>query len=825
MKFNYLYLIFLTSMSFIPPLACAEEISLPPDLTKKNHVDHERNYNLGATGLRGWIYTKANNDLDSQQGRTTTTSRQILVTHVGTKTPAEGIIKVGDIILGAGEKLFIDDARKSIASAIQEAEKDENNGILKLTIWRAGKIDKFIIKLRVMGSYTATAPYNCKKSKLIFDEACKVLEKEKLKFDWSGAVSGLALLATGDLKYLPKLKEFAHELGPKTLQLELKDGQVVWDWAYNDIFLCEYFLKTGDQEVLHAIEQYTIFLSKGQSMYGTFGHGISGLTTDGQLHGSIPPYGPVNAAGLVANIAIVMGKKCGVKDPEIDPAIDRGSKFFGYFVGKGAIPYGEHMPWANHDNNGKNAMAAILFALQGDKPKETKFFAKMVTASYQNREYGHTGQGFSYLWGALGANAGGPLATTAFIKEALWHLDLVRRCDGSFTYDGDEQYGAGMTDDDTYYGASDYGGLSPTASYVLTYSLPLKNICLTGRDENKANWLDEKDVSEAIYSGHFDVTRLSLTNDQLIEAFKDWSPIVRSWAAEELGKRQESSQLVPKLITMAEGPDPYQRQGAAEALGFINDPSALSVLVRLLTHEDRWLRVKAANALKRMTDKAKPIIPEMLKAVVDTAKPVYPVVWEDPIQLTHGELAAALFDGLLSKSIKGVDSKLLYPAIQAVARNPDGMARATLSNMFENQLSAADVEKLAPDLVEAIKNPCPADTMFSADIRMSAFRALNKYHYKEVIDLGVIFAKTQGGHGSETRTGEIVNIIASYGTAAKGAVPGLLELVQTLNQQTRNHEFPADLNIRRIKDVKKAIALIKGATTQPVLRTIEIDSK
>lgn len=63
-----------------------------------------------------------------------------------------------------------------------------------------------------------------------------------------------------------------------------------------------------------------------------------------------------------------MGKKCGVTHPEIDPAIDRGAKFFGYYVDKGSIPYGEHMPWASHDNNGKNAMTAVLYAVQAAAP-------------------------------------------------------------------------------------------------------------------------------------------------------------------------------------------------------------------------------------------------------------------------------------------------------------------------------------------------------------------------------------------------------------------------------------------------------------------------
>ena len=124
----------------------------------------------------------------------------------------------------------------------------------------------------------------------------------------------------------------------------------------------------------------------------------------------------------------------------------------------------------------------MLFGLQGGRTEEARFFAKMAVAGHRNRECGHTGQGFSYLWGALGANVGGPEAVAAFFKEASWHFDLVRRCDGSFTYDGGEQYGAGKTDDNTYYGKSGYCGLSPNATYVLTYSLPLKKILLTGRE-------------------------------------------------------------------------------------------------------------------------------------------------------------------------------------------------------------------------------------------------------------------------------------------------------------------------------------------------------
>ena len=87
-----------------------------PDLTKDTQsVDRKLTYNLGATGLRGWIYTKAANNLDAAQGRTTLASRQILVTHVGAASPADGVVMVDDVILGVDGKPFGDDARKSIA--------------------------------------------------------------------------------------------------------------------------------------------------------------------------------------------------------------------------------------------------------------------------------------------------------------------------------------------------------------------------------------------------------------------------------------------------------------------------------------------------------------------------------------------------------------------------------------------------------------------------------------------------------------------------------------------------------------------------------------
>jgi len=166
----------------------------------------------GATGLRGWIHTRAASNFDGVQGRTTTSSRQILVTHVGRGSPADGIMQPGDVILGVDGGRFAADARQSLARAIQAAETEAGGGTLRLTRWRAGSVAEPRLALRVLGTYAATAPYDCPKSRRILDDACDVLAAEPLRPDLFRAVNGLALLASGRPEFLPRVTEFARSL-------------------------------------------------------------------------------------------------------------------------------------------------------------------------------------------------------------------------------------------------------------------------------------------------------------------------------------------------------------------------------------------------------------------------------------------------------------------------------------------------------------------------------------------------------------------------------------------------------------------------------------
>ena len=210
-----------------------------PDLTTVDlsSIDRTMTYNLGPTGLRGWIFTFAASEGERNFNRFTSHQPwQILVTAVGTNTPAQGIMAVNDVILGVSAgaanvpvTLFSQDARKSMGLAIGAAEAGD--GILRIKRWRAGTTTDVQINLPVLGAYTATAPYNCPKSALILSNAVRVLNTSS--FDGpalAGPVLGLALLASGDASLLPKVQTYARQLGLRVANYQ--PGGQINSWTY-----------------------------------------------------------------------------------------------------------------------------------------------------------------------------------------------------------------------------------------------------------------------------------------------------------------------------------------------------------------------------------------------------------------------------------------------------------------------------------------------------------------------------------------------------------------------------------------------------------------
>jgi|GEM_PF-351964 len=749
-------------------------LAAPPDATK-DYIDATYTYNLGPTGARGWIYSTGNEWMFIPEGLTRE-SRQIKITLVEKGSPADGVLQLDDVILGIGASVFTEDARKALGIAIGEAEKAANKGKLKLKVWRKGTVlDNVTLSLAVMGSYSATAPYNCPKSALILANACKYLETHNTfnAGNEGNAVVGLALLAAGRKEDLPAVQAYARKVAAGVGKLTVPLNEMcAWPWGYNNTFLSEYYLITGDKEVLHAISEYTITSARGQSWCGTYGHGMAWPKPDGSTtHGIVPPYGALNQAGLLVSIGIVLGEKCGIKDPEIAPAIGRSRRYFGYFAGKGAVPYGESPAEELHDDNGKSGEAALLLALQSqaDMSPQVQYFAKSCTAAYAEREFGHCGPFWAKLWQPMAVNIGGPEAMTAYFKQIAWELDMTRRWDGSFVYHGSNGGKPG-----------DEGSLGPnsnTGAFMLTYAMPLRKIFLTGKEANPKHRISSKDVKEAMIDGVCSL-RLDLkasTANQLVEALSSWSSQKRGWAAQELASRpQEVTALVPKLIVMAESKDVNMRMGATKTLTLIQDERALPVLARRLNDSDYYVRWLAAGGYSGSASilwkpVARPILKDMLATIVSHKMPVEPINWDEPCQAAQTYLAQAVFNGQLKDSIAGVPTEQLYPAITTMSQAHE-FGRAALAGFVSgNALQPADIQALAPLLTKSLM-----EGYTYPDFRLpnAIVHLLSKHNYEEGMAAAMLFPKIVLNR-SRLDANTCLEALQRYRGAAKSALPTL----------------------------------------------------
>ena len=245
-------------------------------------------------------------DLHPQIEVKTSDARQIAITQVEKGSPADGILAVGDVILGVGGKPFSYDPRTELGKALTLAESEAGQGNLSLTRWRAGAATDVALKLPVLGTYSATAPFDCPKSKRILEEGCRSLARRMEDASYARhldpiprSLNALALLASGDTNYLPLIrKEVAWASEFKS------NDMVTWYFGYVMMLLAEYQLATGDDALLPGLKRLALEAAHGQSAVGSWGHKFA--RPDGRLHG----YGMMNSPGLPLTISLVISIGC-----------------------------------------------------------------------------------------------------------------------------------------------------------------------------------------------------------------------------------------------------------------------------------------------------------------------------------------------------------------------------------------------------------------------------------------------------------------------------------------------------------------------------------
>ncbi len=769
-----------------------------PDFTKGGTIPEEakHDWNLGATGIRGWMFI---NNLETSQ------ARQIAVTQVARKSPADVKLKVGDVILGVAGKRFSHDPRVEFGKALTAAETDVGKGELVLTRWRGGKEKEVVLELNVLGAFGRTAPYDCPKSALILKEGCKALAARMKEEDYPKAqnpitrsLNALALLASGDRKYMSLVRrevEWAN-------QFSSGDFQTWWN-AYVIMLLAEYKIATGSGSYTDGMHRLALEAAKGQSAVGSWGHGYA--LPSGNLGG----YGMMNAPGVPLTIALIMAREAGLKDPAVDLAIKRSARLLRFYIGKGAVPYGDHAPWTqNHEDNGKCGMAGVMFNMLGEKDG-AEYFSRMSVASHgPERDCGHSGNFTNLLWAMPGVALSGPEATGAWMHEfGAWHFDLARSWDFSFPNPG-----APEPNGDSYRDWDATGG------YLLALAMPLKKLLLTGKRPNIAPQIDATSANALIADGRgwSSNDRYSaydqLDPDTLLEKLGSWSPTVRERAAIAISHLQ-GDKPVHALVLMLDSPGLFSRYGACEALNLLKSAAAPAVpkLTALLNDQDLWLRIKAAETLSHIGPPAMPSLPFLLERLAQDPGE------SDPRGMEQRYLCFSIFGTMVRNSLDGVDRDLLRKAVAAGLRNEDGRARSTIADIYK-MLSYEEIEPLLPAILDAATKPAPSGEMFADGIRIAGLQVLAAHHVAEGIPACTDYILNQNKWASQVRTPEILKILVTYGSHAKSAIPQLKQAAEIFDKGEEN--FPNNMSLDKAADVRKAISDIEAATTKPELRRI-----
>ena len=782
-----------------PHPASAQRDPLPnPDFTQGESIPEgaTHQWNLGPTGLRGWMH---GDHLE------TTKARQILVTEIAAGSPADGVIRKGDVILGVFGARFSYDARTEFGLAITRAEA--GNGNLPLTIWRGGSTTQMNVPLAKLGAYSETAPFDCRKSAHILATGSKALAERIKDEGYPGTVNAitrslnaLALLATGESAYLPLVRREAEWASGFS-----SDSFETWWYPYAIMLLAEYQIATGDDAFQDGMRRLAMEAAEGQSIVGSWGHRFA--RPDGRLMG----YGMMNAPGIPLTISLHMARLAGLDDPVIDRAIDRSAKLIRFYSGKGAPPYGDHQPWTQtHEDNGKSGMAAVMFNFL-EEEEHSEFFARMSVASHgPERDTGHTGNFTNMLWAMPSISLAGPQATGGWMREfGAWYFDFARTWDFRFPHPGPPQ----KTPDS-------YNGWDVTGGYLLAYAMPLKKILLTGKQPTLVPQLDAPATESLLRDGRgwSNLNRTSaydaLSDAQLIERLGSWSPAVRERAAAAIVRR-DGEKPVEILIAMLDSSNLYARYGAAETLKNLRGHAAPAVdaLKAQLDHDDLWMRILAAEALSQIGEPAMSAAPKMLERII-----MGPTE-EDPRAMEQRFMSVAVFRHMLrNHPLDDIDPQLIHDAIVAGLQNQDGHARGTIGQFYD-RLDLAQVEVLYPAIFEAVITPAPSGIMFAEGVREAGLRLLAKHHVESGIEATVAYLRTQNPWASEKRTPGILEILEAYGAHAQVVIPQLRETAEFFDQG--EVDFPLRLSQDKARYVRESIARIEASTERPELRQFD----
>jgi len=451
-------------------------------------------YNLGISGIRVQLIADS--------------PKQLLVKGILKDSPAEGLVRVGDRITGAGGRPFVVEHRngygmdvfggagpmQEFAAALEKSQKKSkrNKGRLEVKLIRGKESLKVKLPLGMRyGVFSKTFPADCSKSELVRrDVYSYLIENQRKDGSWGSPVhdvhAPLALLASGDRKHLAAVEKNVR-MHARTTSAEDDSWLINWRYTGAAIVMGEYYLATKEKWVLPELQEVYDFLMSTQYM------DISQLAKESKdTHPGSQPKGPLDSHGgwghnpgfegygpisMITGqgaLALAIMSHCGIEvDRERHDAayafLARGTGKNGYLWYKDEVAGNQN--WADMGRTGAAGLANFL-SPYSDRvyASRARSHAGVIGMHPETFPDTHASPIMGMVYGALAANVR-PKSFRTLMDANRWWFVLSQCPDGSFYYQPNR--------DNSGYGAD--SRLSATAMTALIFSIPMKSLHLTGK--------------------------------------------------------------------------------------------------------------------------------------------------------------------------------------------------------------------------------------------------------------------------------------------------------------------------------------------------------
>jgi alpha-galactosidase len=454
-------------------------------------------YNLGITGLRAQLIADE--------------PRALLIKYVFPGSPADGRVMVGDVVVGAGGRMFQEAHRNGygmkvfgadgpiseLAEVLEACQSDDRQGILPLTLRRGGQIVDVSLDVGTKyGTFAPTYPQDCRKSDLILRELLEYLVKHQQDDGSFGnpihnTFAPLALLASGEEKYLPAVERNVrhHIAATKAEDMWL----VNWFYMSAAIVLSEYELATGEGWVLPELQRLHDLIAKGQylrmsqinpkakeSHPGSFPKGPEDAHGGWGHNPGFEGYGPIAMLTGQGALAYALMHRCGI-------AIDRANHDAAYnFLKRGAgengyVWYGDQVgggpnDWADMGRTGAAGIAYFLSPYEGGDYRERALLHAGVIGKHPQSfpdTHGSPAMGMAYA--ALAASIDAE-SFRSLMDANRWWFTMAHCTDGSFYYQPNR--------DNAGYGSDSRMTASSVTAFIL--AIAKRSLVMTGKEVKDA---------------------------------------------------------------------------------------------------------------------------------------------------------------------------------------------------------------------------------------------------------------------------------------------------------------------------------------------------